>query len=92
MALNIWGKPENLGCKTAFDLIYNTPTRFNAVKSFRDILDEEDKKTEGYKLKIQNHPIILMDPKKPVGTDSMFKYNLLLCPKIPQKKTEVRKK
>ena len=33
-----------------------------------------------------------MDPKKPVGTDSMFKYNLLLCPKIPQKKTEVRKK
>ena len=49
MALNIRGKPENLGCKTAFDLIYNTPTRFNAVKSFRDILDEEDKRTEGYK-------------------------------------------
>ena len=52
MAIKLRGKPENLGCETAFDLIYNTPTRFNAVKSFCELLDEEDKKKEGYKVLI----------------------------------------
>ena len=36
----IRGKPENLNCKTGFDLIFNASTRFNCIKSFRDLLNE----------------------------------------------------
>ena len=31
----IKGKPENLGCTTAFDLVFNIHTRFNTITSFR---------------------------------------------------------
>ena len=34
----IKGKPENLQCKTAFDLLFIVPTRFHSVNSFRECL------------------------------------------------------
>jgi len=34
----IKGKPENLGCKTGFDLVFEASTRFNCIKSFRDVI------------------------------------------------------
>lgn len=45
----IRGKPENLNCKTGFDLIFNSNTRFNCIKSFRDLLNEIEMKQPGYK-------------------------------------------
>jgi hypothetical protein len=38
----IKGKPENLNCKTGFELIFEAATRFNCIKSFRDLIDELD--------------------------------------------------
>lgn len=38
VASAIRGKPENLNCKTGFELLYEAPTRFNCIKSFRSLL------------------------------------------------------
>jgi len=37
-ARSIKGKPDNLGCKTAYDLLFKIPTRFSSVNSFRECL------------------------------------------------------
>ena len=37
-AVAIKGKPENLQCKTAFDLLFVTGTRFQSINSFRECL------------------------------------------------------
>ena len=42
VALAIKGKPEMLGCKTGHELIFEAPTRFNAIKSFRDLVNKMD--------------------------------------------------
>jgi len=34
----IKGKPENLGCKTAYELLFTASTRFSSVNSFRECL------------------------------------------------------
>jgi hypothetical protein len=34
----IKGKPENLGCKTGYELLFTASTRFNSVNSFRECL------------------------------------------------------
>lgn len=39
-AEEIKGKPENLGCDTAFDLVFNVSTRFKSVTSFRNCIAE----------------------------------------------------
>jgi hypothetical protein len=40
----IRGKPENLGCKTGFELIYKANTRFKSVVSFRESINEIEMK------------------------------------------------
>ena len=32
----IKGKPEGLGCSTAYELLFNASTRFKSVHTFRD--------------------------------------------------------
>ena len=39
VAESIKGKPENLNCETGFDLIFNSATRFNCIKSFRELIN-----------------------------------------------------
>jgi hypothetical protein len=34
------------------------------------------------------YPVILLNPTKPIHNEKMFKYNLLLCPKKPNKKND----
>lgn len=48
----IKGKPENLNCSTGFELIFEAPTRFNCIKSFRDLINEKNFSEPGYKDKI----------------------------------------
>jgi len=40
---------------------------------------------------IKESPIMLMNPCKGIHLEKMYKYNLLLCPKRPNKKCEDRK-
>lgn len=91
VASAIRGKPENLNCTTGFDLIYKASTRFNCIKSFRDLLNEKEQQSPGYKEVIMQSPIILLNPTKPIQNEKMFKYNLLHCPKNPNKKNEQRR-
>ena len=49
MALAIKGKPENLGCSSAFELIFEASTRFNCIKSFRELTNKLDFEQPGYK-------------------------------------------
>jgi len=65
----IRGRPENLSCANGFDLIFNSGTRFNCIKSFRDLLNEHEMKTPGYKDIIKQSPIILLNPTKPVHNE-----------------------
>ena len=84
----IRGKPENLNCKTGFELIFEASTRFNCIKSFRDLLNEIEIQKKGYKDMIKEQPIILLNPTKPIHNEKLFKYNLQLCPKKPNKKND----
>ena len=69
-AVAIKGKPEDLGCKTAFELVYNVHTRFKSIQSFREsYFNSPDKE------KIQNMPIMLLDPIKVISF-LRFKYAL----------------
>jgi hypothetical protein len=36
----IRGKPDDLGCETAYDLLFNITTRFKSIGSFREIVFE----------------------------------------------------
>ena len=65
----IRGRPENLSAANGFDLIFNSGTRFNCIKSFRDLLNEHEMKTPGYKDIIKQSPIILLNPTKPVHNE-----------------------
>ena len=66
----IKGKPENLNCKTAYDLVFNVSTRFKSIVTFRDsIFSSPDLP------KIKESPIMLLDPIKPVY-QYKYKYNL----------------
>lgn len=66
VATAIRGKPENLNCTNGFDFIFNAPTRFNCIKSFRQLLNEKDMDSPGYSDTIKNSPIILLNPAKPI--------------------------
>jgi hypothetical protein len=72
----IRGKPENLNCKNGFELIFEASTRFNCIKSFRDLLNEIEIQRKGYKDMIKESPIILLNPTKPIHNEKLFKYNL----------------
>lgn len=71
-AEQIKGKPENLGCTNAFDLVYNVPTRFKSVTSFRESVFNSSLED---KAKIQDMPLMLLDPIK-VISHHRFKYAL----------------
>jgi hypothetical protein len=73
----IKGKPENLNCKTGFELIFEAPTRFNCIKSFRDLIDQKNFNEPGYKDQIKQEPIILLHPTKPIHNEKLYKYDLL---------------
>ncbi len=53
MALAIKGKPENLSCNSAYELIFEASTRFNCIKSFRELTNKLDFEQPGYKYLIQ---------------------------------------
>ena len=91
MATAIKGKPENLGCNSAYELIFEASTRFNCIKSFRELTNKLDFEQPGYKHLIQQHPIILLNPTKPIHNEKMFKYDLLQCPKKPNKKNDLKR-
>lgn len=42
MAIAIKGKPENLSCNSAYELIFEASTRFNCIKSFRELINKLD--------------------------------------------------
>jgi hypothetical protein len=56
-AEEIKGKPENLGCTTAYDLVYNVSTRFKSVQSFRTCIAEQPENIET----IKTLPLMLLD-------------------------------
>jgi len=88
------GKPVYLQSKTGWEEIFdnNTPTRFKSIKSFREGLNKLIMAGDLEKVKtIRDSPIILINPCKPLHLENMFRYNLLLCPKRPNKKNEERK-
>ena len=78
----IKGKPEGLGCSTAYDLLFNASTRFKSVHTFRsNVFSQTEQNAE----KIKVMPIMLLDPIK-VISHHKFKYALEQCPKNPNKK------
>jgi hypothetical protein len=78
----IKGKPDNLGCKTAFDLLFIAPSRFNSINSFREsLINGKTSEIE----KIQSSPIMLLEPAR-VISHRKFKYALELCPTNPNKR------
>jgi hypothetical protein len=40
-ALAIRGKPEDLHCEIAYDLLFTKPTRFKSIMSFRELIYEK---------------------------------------------------
>lgn len=91
VAAAIKGKPENLSCNTGFELLFEASTRFNCIKSFRDVIQNIEENQPGYIEKIKNSAIILLHPAKPVHNEKMFKYNFLTCPKKPNRKNDQRR-
>ena len=41
-AVAIKGSPEELNCKTAYDLLWNVSTRFKSITSFRKMVNEKE--------------------------------------------------
>lgn len=77
----IKGKPENLGCKTGYELLFTASTRFNSVNSFRECLMQNQADNE----KVKASPIVLLDPAR-IISHRKFKYALDQCPKKPNRK------
>lgn len=87
-ALAIKGKPENLNCKTAFDLLFNANTRFQSINSFREVVF---KVSADEREKLLNSPIMLLDPTK-IISHLKFKYALDQCPKTMENSSTLQKK
>ena len=71
LAVAIKGKPENLGCTTAYELLFKAPSRFNSVISFRECLMSRMEEIDI----IHNSPIMLLEPAK-IMSHRKFKYSL----------------
>ena len=41
-AIAIKGTPEQLNCKTAFELLWREHTRFKSIVSFRELIKEKE--------------------------------------------------
>lgn len=68
----IKGKPENLNCKTAYELLFKVSSRFQSINSFRECIFQAK---PGDKEKIEEYPIMLLDPVK-IISHLKFKYAL----------------
>ena len=91
VAVAVKGKPEQLGCKTGHELIFEAPTRFNAIKSFRDLVNKMDDENPGIKDKILDAPVILLNPCKSIHQEKIYKYDLLLCSRRPNRKQDMKR-
>lgn len=82
----IKGKAEGLAADTAYDLLFNAPTRFKSIQSFRDTVFSQSEDLP----KIRTLPILLLDPIK-VISNHKFKYALEQCPRNPGKRQNYKK-
>jgi hypothetical protein len=80
-AIALKGKPENLGCETAFDLLFKVDSRFNSIKSFRECLMQRQEDIEW----IYSSPIMFLEPAR-IISHMKFKYALEQCPSNPRRK------
>ena len=60
----IRGTVDQLPCDNAYDLIYNSNSRYKSVNSFREIVQENPSPL--MRQKIMSSPIMLLDPIKPI--------------------------
>jgi hypothetical protein len=67
----IKGKPDNLPCATAYDLLFKAQMRFCSINSFRECLMKKQEETQ----MIYESPIMLLDPAK-IISHRKFKYAL----------------
>lgn len=89
-ALAIRGKPDDLNCEFAYDLLFIAQTRFKSINSFRTLVydkftnapDAEGKKELE---DIKQSAIILLDPIKEISSHK-FVYSLTECPRNPARK------
>jgi len=84
LAEAIKGKPENLGCESAYELVFQYPTRFKSIQSFREMYFNEKNMAD-----IEQNPLMLLNPTKNIS-HFKFKYDLERCPKVPARKTKQR--
>lgn len=68
------GKPENLNCRTGYQLIFEAPARFSCISKFREQIHEKEQKCPGYKDRIKQSTIIFLNPTKPLLNEEMFKF------------------
>ena len=87
-AVAIRGTPEELNCKTAYDLLWRVNTRFKSVVSFRQLVSElKDKEQRD---EIRKSPVILLDPIKQIYGHK-YTYSLTELSKNPNRKQDYRK-
>jgi hypothetical protein len=67
----IKGKPENLGCKTGYELLFTASTRFMSINSFRECLMQNKEDNE----KVKASPIVLLDPTR-IISHRKFRYGI----------------
>ena len=83
----IKGKPENIGCKTAHELLFSgVSCRFGSVESFQKSLFERT----GDRARIVESPIMLLNPAK-IASHRKFKYALDNCPKNLRNPAQIQK-
>jgi hypothetical protein len=71
LAVAMKSKPENLGCTTAYELLFKAHSRFSSIKSFRECLMSRMEEIDI----IQNSPIMFLEPAK-IMSHRKFKYSL----------------
>ena len=86
----IRGQPVDLNCTIAADMLWNVPTRFKSVMSFREMIYEKYSVQPELLNHIKQSPIILLDPIKQIYGHK-FTYQLTELSKNPNRKQEYRK-
>ena len=89
-AVAIRGEPKELNCKVAYDLLWNIPTRFKSVMSFREMVYQNYQSTPTILEAMKASPIILLNPIKQIYGHK-FTYQLTELSKNPNRKQEYRK-
>ena len=87
-AIAIKGSPEELNCKSAYDLLWNVNTRFKSIISFRKMINE--KTPPEIVRSVLESPVILLDPIRQIYGHK-FTYSLCELSKNPNKKQEYKK-